>query len=77
VLCAGDQTRGAVWADLDFFAPLFASRQKVEKVKQEGIFQLNGAPDNLSFTLYKLVLQPAYMCITKEHPMLAKKEKRR
>jgi hypothetical protein len=28
VLCVGDQTRGAVWADLDFLAPPFASRQK-------------------------------------------------
>jgi hypothetical protein len=37
VLCAGDQTRGAVWADLDLFAPLFASRQKVEKIHEVGI----------------------------------------
>jgi len=31
VLCAGGPLAGGALAGLDFFAPLFASRQKVEK----------------------------------------------
>jgi hypothetical protein len=31
LLCVGGKTGGAIWVCLDFLAPLFASRQKVEK----------------------------------------------
>jgi hypothetical protein len=38
MLCVGGKTRGAVRACLDFWAPPFASRQKVENIQlHEGL----------------------------------------
>jgi hypothetical protein len=39
VLCVGGKTGGAIWVCLDFLAPPFASRQKVEKQTPEELTQ--------------------------------------
>jgi hypothetical protein len=39
LLCVGGKTGGAIWVCLDFWAPPFASRQKVEKRHSRRILQ--------------------------------------